>query len=282
VVSIGNSSRPRQASTPSQPRREAKKPVKLAEAPRRAVREAPKPSTYMASVRPSLDPSRYASTRRPKTEPATQGKADAGGKDPEPRPAGRLDDIAQLLSETDENVAAPTIEVAQAHPPESTPPQAEQIIVEPAPEPAFSAPAVSRPKVEPPKTRTALSKPKVETAKQAAADKAKAEKLAAEKKAKAEAAKLGVDGTNWVQLAGGSNQDRMEAEYKKLAAKAGKLLQSRSGYVTEGKDYFRLLVGPFASKSEAQAFVNKLEKEGVDGFSWTRTPAQIRIEKLKT
>ena len=44
----------------------------------------------------------------------------------------------------------------------------------------------------------------------------------------------------------------------------------------------RLLVGPFASRSEAQAFVNKLEKEGVDGFSWTRTPAQIRIQKLKT
>ena len=60
------------------------------------------------------------------------------------------------------------------------------------------------------------------------------------------------------------------------------MLKSRSGYVTGGKDYFRLLVGPFASRSEAQAFVNKLEKEGVDGFSWTRTPAQIRIEKLKT
>ena len=74
----------------------------------------------------------------------------------------------------------------------------------------------------------------------------------------------------------------MSIEYKKLSAKAGKLLKSRSGYVTGGKDYFRLLVGPFPSKGEAQAFVNKLEKEGVDGFSWTRTPAQIKIEKLKT
>ena len=91
-----------------------------------------------------------------------------------------------------------------------------------------------------------------------------------------------MSGTNWVQLAGGANQDRMANEYKKLAAKAGSLLKARSGYVTEGKDYFRLLVGPFPSRSEAQAFVNKLEKEGVDGFSWTRTPAQIRIEKLKT
>jgi hypothetical protein len=83
-----------------------------------------------------------------------------------------------------------------------------------------------------------------------------------------------VKGTHWVQLAGGSNQNRMATEYRRLSAKAGKLLKSRSGYVTGGKDYFRLLVGPFASKSESQAFVNKLEKEGVDGFSWTRTPAR--------
>jgi len=274
VVSISNSSRPRQVSPPSKPRQEAKKPVKVAEAPRRAVKEAPKPSTYIASVRPSLDPSRYASTRRPATPAASENKAETNASDPEPRPAGRLDDIAQLLRDSDD-AGAPEIARAELMAPEP-------IAVAPPPEPAIGELAVSRPKVEQPKIRTAVSKPKVETAKQAAADKAKAEKLAADKKAKAEAAKLGVGGTNWVQLAGGSNQDRMSAEYKKLAAKAGTLLKSRPGYVTEGKDYFRLLVGPFPTKSEAQAFVNKLEKEGVDGFSWTRTPAQIRIEKLKT
>jgi hypothetical protein len=74
----------------------------------------------------------------------------------------------------------------------------------------------------------------------------------------------------------------MAVEYRKLSAKAGKLLKSRPGYVTGGKDYFRLLVGPFDSKSESQAFVNKLEKQGVDGFSWTRTPPKIRIEKLSS
>jgi hypothetical protein len=74
----------------------------------------------------------------------------------------------------------------------------------------------------------------------------------------------------------------MATEYKRLSAKAGKLLKSRSGYVTEGKDYFRLLVGPFDSKGDAQDFVNKLEKEGVDGFSWTRTPPKIKIEKISS
>jgi Flp pilus assembly protein TadD len=117
--------------------------------------------------------------------------------------------------------------------------------------------------------------------KKAAEEKKKREeKLAAEKKAREEAARLGVKGTNWIQLAGGSNKDRMAVEYKKLSSKAGSLLKSRTAYVTEGKEYFRLLVGPFDSKGDAQALVNKLAKEGVDGFSWTRTPAQIKIEKL--
>ena len=60
------------------------------------------------------------------------------------------------------------------------------------------------------------------------------------------------------------------------------LLKARSGYVTQGKDYFRLLVGPFPTTDEAQEFVRKLDKAGVDSFRWTRNPAQIRIEKLKT
>ncbi|HEU0309776.1 MAG TPA: SPOR domain-containing protein [Sphingomicrobium sp.] len=118
--------------------------------------------------------------------------------------------------------------------------------------------------------------------KKAAEKKARDAKLAAEKKAREEAARLGVKGTYWVQLAGGSNQDRMAVEYRKLAAKAGTLLKSRSGYVTEGKEYFRLVVGPFDSKADSQAFVNRLAKEGVDSFSWTRTPSQIKIEKLSS
>ncbi|MCL6739577.1 SPOR domain-containing protein [Sphingomonas sp. RB56-2] len=145
------------------------------------------------------------------------------------------------------------------------------------------APPAPEPKVEPKKPAATASNDKAvkaAAAKKAAEKKAREEKLAAEKKAKEEAARLGVAGTHWVQLAGGSNQDRMAIEYRKLSAKAGKLLKSRAGYVTGGKDYFRLLVGPFDSKSESQAFVNKLEKEGVDGFSWTRTPAKIKIEKL--
>jgi tetratricopeptide (TPR) repeat protein len=286
VVSIGNSAPQRQAAlAQKQARKETSKaPVKVAQAPRRATEEAAMPSTYMAMVRPSLDPSRYASTRRPKTQSSDTKPTQAADNDPEPRPADRLGDIAELLAETPDqqqpiqaSAGEPVTEVAEAAPPE--------------PAFVFDAPAVSRPKVEIASTR--LSKPKVEAARPSKADidaKKKADKLAADKKAKAEAdrkakaeaSKLGVAGTNWVQLAGGANQDRMAAEYKRIAAKAGSALKSRAGYVTEGKDYFRLLVGPFANADDAQDFVTKLDKAGVDSFRWTRNPAQIRIEKLKS
>jgi len=144
----------------------------------------------------------------------------------------------------------------------------------------------------PPMPKLELKKPEPTSSKKGAADKKVAdkkaaeekkkreEKLAVEKKAREEAAKLGVKGTYWVQLAGGSNQDRLAHEYQQFASRAGKLLKSRTGYVTEGKSYYRLLIGPFDSKSDSQSFVNKLAKEGVDGFSWTRNPAQIKIEKI--
>ena len=153
--------------------------------------------------------------------------------------------------------------------------------IEEAPPP----PPAPKPKVEATKVASNANATKAAKAaadKKAAEKKAREEKLAAEKKAREEAARLGMKGTYWVQLAGGSNQDRMITEYKKLSANAGSLLKSRSGYVTGGKSYYRLLVGPFDTKSESQAFVNKLAKEGVDGFSWTRTPSQIKIEKLSS
>jgi cell division septation protein DedD len=152
--------------------------------------------------------------------------------------------------------------------------------------PPASEPKVETEKPEPGATKKTVAKKtadkKAADKKAAAEKKAREEKLASERKAREEAARLGIKGTYWVQLAGGSNQDRMANEFKRLSTKAGKLLRSRAGYVTDGKSYYRLLVGPFDTKSDSQSFVNKLEKEGVDGFSWTRTPAQIKIEKLSS
>ena len=124
----------------------------------------------------------------------------------------------------------------------------------------------------------------------AAAKKAAADEKAAVKKAadaavaaqRATAAKLGVAGEHWVQLAGGTNEARMATEFKRIKAKKPALFAGRSAYVTNGKDYFRLLVGPFGDSEGARDYAAKLAKAGIDGFSWPRTPPQIRIEKLPT
>ena len=148
-------------------------------------------------------------------------------------------------------------------------------------------PRASTPRVEQPAKVVILdlgTTKKAVIAKKAAEAKktADAKNVAALKQAKAgeaERESIGLAGTNWVQLAGGSNADRMGSEFRRLAAKSP-ALKKRGGAVTAGKDYFRLLTGPFESRADAQAFVNQLAKDNVDGFSWTRTPASLRIEKI--
>ena len=292
VVTIGGS---RQTIVSSLPAR-TPKTSKGNQAASSSKSAASKPQRIREPFYSSMDSARFRSTytsptpRRGKSESTTpKAPAQASAEPSEPDPArpkpDRLGDIAELLSDN-----APEQGASSPVPPPSTAePQVK--VAEAEPGFAFDPPATSKPKVE--IKQTSVSKPKVELAKPTKAEidaRKKADKLAADKKAKAEAdkkakaeaTKVGVAGTNWVQLAGGANQDRMATEYKRLAAKAGSVLKSRSGYVTSGKDYFRLLVGPFATSDEAQDFVTKLDKAGVDSFRWTRNPAQIRIEKLKS
>lgn len=237
-----------------------------------AVPSSPSPSFSLPSAIGALPTASLpAPTIAGVTEPLTPV--------PEPTPDPLTRDPEPAVPRGEAPLAAPAFSIADVAPADgdarlSGVDKLLATIAEAAPPP--------RPKVEKQASAPAKDTREAKTAagRKAADKKAKDEKLAAEKKAREEAAKLGVAGANWVQLAGGSNRERMVTEYRKLAAKAGSVLKSRPGYVTGGKDYFRLLVGPFDDKSDAQAFINKLAKEGVDGFSWTRNPAQIRIEKL--
>lgn len=227
-------------------------PVRIAT--REPAPQPPKPSFSLPSQTASAAPS----FSMPSADSAAPAAPNAAQDDPA-RTLSEAEAAAGNLSGIDKLLAT----IAEAPPPPVAEPK--------KPDPAAAKAAAAKKAAD-----------KKAAAKAAADKKAREEKLAAEKKEREEAAKLGVKGTYWVQLAGGSNQDRMATEYQKLSTKAGKLLKSRSGYVTEGKDYFRLVVGPFDTKAESQAFVNKLEKEGVDGFSWTRTPPKIKIEKLSS
>lgn len=131
--------------------------------------------------------------------------------------------------------------------------------------------------------RKAAADKKLAAARKAAADEKAAVKQAANAAAAAEkatAAKLGTPGDHWVQLAGGTNEARMATEFKRIKAKKPVLFAGRPGFVTNGKDYFRLLVGPFDDAEGARDYAAELAKAGIDGFSWPRTPPQIKIEKL--
>jgi hypothetical protein len=247
-------------------------PVRMAT--REPTPQPPKPSFSLPSQSGSASPSfslPSASSAAPTETEVAQVEPVA--PEPEPAPAAVEENPAREMTEAEAgggNLSG--IDKLLATIAEAPPPPQPKLELEKPEVPASDKKAADKKAAD----KKAADK------KAAAEKKAREAKLAAEKKAKEEAARLGVKGTYWVQLAGGSNQDRMVTEYKKLSGQAGKLLKSRSGYVTAGKDYFRLIVGPFDSKAQSQAFVNKLAKEGVDGFSWTRTPAQIKIEKLSS
>ncbi|MCL6699373.1 SPOR domain-containing protein [Sphingomonas sp. NSE70-1] len=253
-------------------------PVQTTPPVRVAVREplppAPKPSFSLPSQSSSAAPSfslPSASSAAPTEDRLAQSESEQEATEPVAVAEDGESSLQQVDKSTGENKLSSIDKLLAA--------------IEEPPPPAPSPKVESTASDDAAATKAAAAKKaadKKAADKKATEKKARDAKLAAEKKEREEAAKLGVKGTYWVQLAGGSNQDRMATEYKKLSDKAGSLLKSRPGYVTAGKEYFRLVIGPFDTKSESQAFVNKLAKEGVGGFSWTRTPSQIKIEKLSS
>jgi len=254
----------------------AKPPVKVAaksvDAPRRAVSEAPPPSTYFAMSRPSLDPSRYASKRRKPEAAAVASPRKAADPEPEPRPGFTADELMPTVEEPEAgeplvpvNVGAMinrddepilTAETELRPPPRPTPKL--EIVAPPAPKPKVELARLELPKAK------AKPKPKVEVEKP---------KEAVKKKAPAS--------PYFVQLASGSNADRMGGEYKKIKAKKPGLFAGRSAQVTNGKALFRLVIGPFKSRDDSGAFVNQLAKAGIDGFTYT-APDGMTFEKIAT
>jgi cell division septation protein DedD len=78
---------------------------------------------------------------------------------------------------------------------------------------------------------------------------------------------------HWVQIAGGANAAALPRELARLRGQAPELA-NRNAWVTPANATNRLLVGPFASLGEAQAFVNLLAARNVSAFAWTSTAGQ--------
>ncbi|HEY0313337.1 MAG TPA: SPOR domain-containing protein [Allosphingosinicella sp.] len=84
---------------------------------------------------------------------------------------------------------------------------------------------------------------------------------------------------HWVQLGIGDDEDSLPGEYARLKTKAGKLLSARTGWTAAMGETNRILVGPFASKDDAQEFVNELAEKKLRAFAWTSAVGE-KVAKL--
>jgi hypothetical protein len=127
-------------------------------------------------------------------------------------------------------------------------------------------------------TKKAAADKKVADAKKAAADKKIADaKKAAEEKRKNDP-KLLEPSRIWVQVAGGANENDLPKQWSKLRS-GNKQLAGRGGWTTPLRATNRILTGPFKTEDEAQAFVNKIAKDGQSGFVFVSEAGQ-KITKL--
>lgn len=83
----------------------------------------------------------------------------------------------------------------------------------------------------------------------------------------------------YVQLAGGANTDRMLTEYNRIKRREATLFRGLQPLVSEVRGWARLLVGPFKTQEDAQAFVNELHDARLEGFVWIAPPGAA-TEKL--
>lgn len=196
-------------------------------------------------------------------------------------------------------VPTPPVEVAKAETPKPRPvvetpkPETAKPKPEPAkpkPEPAKPKPEVAKPEPGKPGTRGKPVDPKAVDPKAAkpgdpkgASAKGAAAKPPAKGKGKPEPVKpdpaKSDPARHWVQVAGGANVSDLPKAWRALLAKAPAELRARQTWTTPLRFTNRLLVGPFKTSAEAQAFVNTIGKKGISAFAWSSDAGQ-KIEKL--
>jgi Flp pilus assembly protein TadD len=188
------------------------------------------------------------------------------------------------------------VEIARADPPPSVVPQATR----PEPRPEVAPPVETgtwslAPPVSQPPRETAAASRRVETrpttrladleaaigALPDAARPASSHASAPAKKPKPEA-KPKVEpqpSRSWVQIAVASERSELPREYARLKGKAPKLFADHSAWTAPMGNTNRLLVGPFDTPKEAQAFVKALAKEDLGAFAWTSDEGE-KVQKL--
>lgn len=84
----------------------------------------------------------------------------------------------------------------------------------------------------------------------------------------------------WVQVAGGSNKADLDKDWSRVKSQAGGALKGRTAYTTPLRATNRLVTGPFKTMDEAQAFVNKMRKAGIQAFAVTSKDGQA-VDKIE-
>jgi Flp pilus assembly protein TadD len=221
-------------------------------APPVAVPQSPPPSIEPASAepRPATDSmSTPPAEPQPQPQPAEVAIAsiEPYSLPPQPQPDPPAQGAELRIAETLPPAPAPQSEAAPAGNRLADLSATIEEIAEPEPAPARASPAKAKPA-----TPAAARKPKA---------------------APVEPSRV------WVQIAGGAAKAALPREFARLKAKAPKVFGSRAAYTAPLNATNRLLVGPFASSREAQAFVNQLKAEDLSGFAWTSAAGQ-KVEKL--
>ena len=78
-------------------------------------------------------------------------------------------------------------------------------------------------------------------------------------------------GKIWLQLASGANASALPAQFKRIKSHNSELMDGIKGYIAQGPDRSRLVIGPFRGTSDAQIFAEDLESVGVNAFRWTNS-----------
>jgi Flp pilus assembly protein TadD len=79
------------------------------------------------------------------------------------------------------------------------------------------------------------------------------------------------DSRVWLQLASGRDPTTLQNQFERLKRDNGDLFKGITGYVAEGSDHARLVIGPFRGASDAKIFADDLRSIGVDAFRWTNS-----------
>jgi Flp pilus assembly protein TadD len=83
----------------------------------------------------------------------------------------------------------------------------------------------------------------------------------------------------WVQVGVGANASKLPYTWRQLSRAAPDAFRGKKGGYTDAGRTNRLLVGPFATNAQANAFLTAIKKKDLDGFQWT-SPAGQEIETL--